>query len=89
MPPIAITASGMPSTTPTQNRRDIWRSSLSSGGAPAVGTMGSRAMPQMGQAPGWSLMTSGSIGQVYFVPGTARAAGVAAFWGMPAPAPPN
>jgi hypothetical protein len=35
------------------------------------GTMGSRAMPQIGQLPGSSRTISGCIGQVYCVPGWA------------------
>jgi len=77
---MAITASGMPSATLLQKRRDICRSSLSSAGSPAVGTIGSSAMPQMGHTPGESRTISGCMGQVYFVPaialgGAARTAG--------------
>jgi hypothetical protein len=42
-------------------------------------------MPHLGQAPGWSWRTSGSIGQTYIVPGGAAggssASGLRYFWG--------
>ena len=51
--------------------------STSSGFGPSstVTNSGSSAMPQIGQAPGSSLTTSGSIGQIHFVPGGASVAG--------------
>ena len=53
---------------PTQKRR---LKSISSGLGPSspVGTpMGSSAMPQIGQDPGWLRTISGCMGQVYCVP---------------------
>ena len=66
-PPISSTRVAKPSGAPTHKRR---RKSTSSGLGPAsaVGIMGSRAMPQIGQSPGASRTISGSIGHVYFTP---------------------
>src|SRR5258708_2442925 len=60
---IAIAKSGSDSAAPTQNRRVM---SASSGlrSAPAAGIIGSSAMPQIGQLPRASRITSGCIGQV-------------------------
>ncbi len=52
------------------------RSSESSAG-PAVGVIGSRAVPHSGHVPGPSCTIWGSIGQVYVVPGGAGVAGAA------------
>ena len=62
-----MTSSGNDSTTPTQKRRVI---SASSGlpASPAVGVIGSSAMPQIGQLPGPSRTISGCIGQVHSAP---------------------
>jgi hypothetical protein len=46
--------------------------SVSSSEGSSEGTIGSSAMPQIGQAPGASRMISGCIGQVYCTPGCAR-----------------
>ncbi len=62
--PMAMTTSGAVSTKLIQNRRVMSRSSGSSSSS-AVTVSGSRAMPQIGQLPGRSLMTCGCIGQVY------------------------
>ena len=72
MSPIVKRNTGAPSATPIQKRRVM---STSSGFAASVrsATRGSRAIPQIGQAPGLSLSTSGSIGQTY-----ARATGTVA-----------
>ena len=68
---IAMTSSGADRTTPTQKRRDI---SASSGlpSSPAVGVIGSSAMPQIGQLPGPSRTISGCIGQVHMRPRRSR-----------------
>jgi hypothetical protein len=54
-----------------------WKST-SSGFASSsrLGSSGSSAMPHLGQVPGWSCRTSGSIGQVYQVPAGAEGGGV-------------
>ena len=62
--PIAKTTTGMDSATPTQKRRVMSRSS-SDGPVSAVTMTGSRAMPQIGHAPGPGCRISGCIGQVY------------------------
>src|SRR6185503_3514182 len=62
------TNTGIVRTTATQNRRDMSRSSGFSSSS-RVTTSGSRAIPQIGQLPGWSRMISGCIGQVSFFPG--------------------
>ncbi len=49
-PAMLMARSGTESTTPTQNRRVIERSSGFSGSS-ALGIIGSRAMPQIGQLP--------------------------------------
>src|SRR5580704_16876996 len=66
MLPIAITSSGLVSTTPTQNLRVM---SISSEFSPvsAVTVRGSSVMPQMGHDPGASRTISGCMGQVYWV----------------------
>ncbi len=46
---------------------------------PAVGVIGSSAMPHRGQVPGPTCRISGCIGQVYFAPGT-TGGGSAAPW---------
>ena len=66
MLPIAIASSGAVSTTPTQKRRVMSRSSGFSSCA-AVTVRGSSAMPQMGQCPGSGRTISGCMGQVYSV----------------------
>ena len=66
MLPIAIASSGAVSTTPTQNRRVMSRSSGFSSAA-AVTVRGSSAMPQIGHDPGSGRTISGCIGQVYSV----------------------
>src|ERR1700730_11714888 len=63
---IEMSIRGSVSPTLTQKRRVISRSSGSGSAAIAV-TRGCRAIPQIGQAPGWSLTISGSIGQKYSV----------------------
>ena len=63
---IAIAMSGAVSTTPTQNRRVMSRSSGFSCST-AVTVRGSRAMPQIGHEPGWLRTISGCMGQVYSV----------------------
>src|SRR5262245_54027133 len=62
-----------------QKRRDI--DTYSSLGASSAAIMvGSSAMPHSGHAPGFSLSTSGCIGQVYFAPaGTIRGRAFAAW----------
>ena len=81
MAPIEISSSGPLSAALQRKRRDMSASSgLSS--ASKVGSIGSSAMPQSGQAAGPSSMTSGCIGQVQRVawPG---------FAGAEAPYPPS
>src|SRR5579871_1010428 len=63
IPAIASAISGTVSAALTQNLRDMSRSSGFSSG-PAPGRRGSSAIPQIGQAPGRSLCTSGCIGQI-------------------------
>ena len=67
---MAPMTSGPLSATLTSRRRDM---SMSSGFGPSstVTVRGSKAMPQMGQDPGWSCTISGCIGQVYSAPATA------------------
>ena len=67
-PPIAIVRSGTESTAATHKRCVMWRNSGFSGASPAVGVIGSSAMPQIGQAPGPSRTISGCIGQVHCTP---------------------
>src|SRR6516164_4062348 len=63
---IETATNGNARTTLTQKRRLIIRSSaFSSGPGSDVNIRGSRAIPQIGHAPGLSLTTSGSIGQMY------------------------
>src|SRR5579859_373548 len=64
---------GSARTALTQKRRLIMRNSVSSSGAASSDKVrGSSAMPQIGHAPGLSLTTSGSIGQMYStLPGAA------------------
>src|SRR5260370_10732425 len=63
---IETVTNGNASTTLTQKRRVMDASSaFSSGAASSVRVRGSSAMPQIGHAPGLSLSTSGSIGQMY------------------------
>ncbi len=57
-------SSGSDSTTPTQNRRVMSRSSGLTASAP-VGVIGSKAMPQIGQEPGSVRMICGCMGQVH------------------------
>ena len=52
----------------TPKRRFMSASSPPSGSSSADGDSGSRAIPQIGQAPGPSWITWGCIGQVYFEP---------------------
>ena len=67
--PIASRNNGPDSTAPTQNRRVISTSS-GFGASVRVGSAGSSAMPQIGQAPGASRRICGCIGQVQMVPAT-------------------
>ena len=62
-PPIASASNGTDSAAATQKRRVM---SVSSGlpSPSALGAIGSKAMPQIGQAPGLSRTISGCIGQV-------------------------
>src|SRR5205085_6599070 len=61
---IANKKTGKVRTAPIQSRRVMSLSSESSSGLAAEIVFGSRAIPQMGQAPGLSLSISGCIGQV-------------------------
>ena len=70
---MAMASSGTDSTTPTQNRRVMSRSS-GLPASPAAGVIGSSAMPQIGQLPGSSRTISGCIGQVHSVARSRRAA---------------
>ncbi len=72
-PPISIATSGTASAALAQKRRVM---SLSSGfSAGAAASIGSSAMPQIGQGPGFSARTSGCMGQVQSVPSGAGAGG--------------
>ncbi len=64
MSAIASTTSGTVAAALIHNRRCICRSSGL--GASGATSRGSRAMPQIGQAPGPSRTTSGCIGHVHF-----------------------
>src|SRR5580704_3227355 len=66
--PIASINTGSVRSAPIQNRRVRSSSSLFSS-VPALGATGSSAIPQIGQAPALSEITSGCIGQVYFPAG--------------------
>jgi hypothetical protein len=70
-PSIANASSGTDSASPTQNRRVMSASSGFGASPPAMGCIGSSAMPQIGQEPGASRITSGCIGQVHGPPGAA------------------
>ncbi len=72
--PMESTSKGALRATPVQNRRVMLRNSESSSSC-AMPTMarGSKAMPQMGQVPGLSLLISGCIGQVYSTASGSRA----------------
>ncbi len=69
---MASARTGTVRTALTQRRRVMSRSSGFSSSS-TVTVRGSRAMPQIGQPPGWSRTISGCIGQVYstLVAGTA------------------
>jgi hypothetical protein len=71
-PPIAIASNGTESAAATQKRRVMSRSS-GFAASPAVGIIGSSAMPQIGQEPGISRTICGCIGQVHSVPAAANA----------------
>jgi hypothetical protein len=80
---IAKANTGNPTMTLTQNRRVI---SANSGFGPSstCAIRGSSAMPQIGQGPGRSLSTSGSIGQMYSIlapRGVTGGAGDGRWWG--------
>src|SRR5690606_16643157 len=77
-PPISMTSRGNDSTTPNTKRRFMSRSS-GLGPSPALGVIGSRAMPQIGQAPGPSRTISGCMGQVHLAP----AGAVGGAWTVP------
>src|SRR5215469_17430575 len=77
---MAMTISGTVSARLIQNLRLISRSSGLSSRA-TVMVRGSRAMPQIGQAPGRGRTTSGCIGQVYSV--IAAAVGISDSKAMP------
>ena len=62
-PPMSSSSRGKASAAPTQSRR-IMSASSWFGGASAVISRGSSAMPQIGQLPGPTRRISGSIGQV-------------------------
>jgi hypothetical protein len=69
MPPpimsaIAMRKTGAPNTSASQKRR-VMSTSSGFGASSSVTTRGSSAIPQIGQAPGWSRTISGCIGQVY------------------------
>src|SRR5580692_2364601 len=66
MLPMAMAISGAVKARLTQKRRDMSRSSGFSW-ADAVTVRGSRAIPQIGQAPGAGRTISGCMGQVYSV----------------------
>ena len=63
---IAIATTGTASASPTQSRRVMFSSSGFACSA-SVMVRGSRAMPQIGQAPGPGRTTSGCIGQTHSV----------------------
>ena len=63
MPVITRISSGSDSAAATQKRRVMSRNSGLSATS-AVGISGSSAMPQIGQSPGLSARTSGSMGQI-------------------------
>ena len=63
---IATATSGTVRTRPTQNRRDMSRSSGLASSA-SVTCRGSRAMPQIGHAPGAVRTISGCMGQTHSV----------------------
>ena len=62
-PPMAMTKTGIVKIAAIQNRRVM---SISSGFSlgPAMISAGSSAMPQLGQAAGFGLQTSGHMGQI-------------------------
>src|ERR1700675_2171589 len=88
-PNIAISRTGKESAALTQNRS---RMELYSGSAStsAKASIGSRAMPQIGQEPGPSWTISGCIGQVYrassFAVPTGSGTGETFARGLPGPA---
>ena len=67
-PSIVIASSASDSGTEIQNRRAMSRYSRIVVSSSAVGTIGSRCMPQIGQRPGLSRTISGCIGHVYWAP---------------------
>src|SRR3954470_3937844 len=71
---MAIRKTGAPSTMPIFIRR-VMSTSSGLGASDSVGTIGSSALPHLGQAPGRALMTSGCIGHVYRGPGAGDGAG--------------
>ncbi len=77
MSAIASRKTGRLRTSPTQKRRLM---SVNSGFGPSSTVRGSRAMPHFGQLPGWSLITSGCMGQTY---STRSAGGPAGSRAMP------
>jgi len=62
---IAMTSSGNDNATPTAKRRVMSRSS-GLAASPAAGSLGSSAMPQIGQEPGAARTICGCIGQVHW-----------------------
>ncbi len=75
---MAMKSNGALSTALTQNRRAMWRNSVSSSCAPASGT---NAMPHFGHDPGFGLRISGCIGHVYSV--VADATGITGISAIP------
>ncbi len=64
--PMPTITSGAVSAAAVKKRRRIRASSTSSVAVSAgLATRGSRCMPHFGQSPGWSLTTSGCMGQVH------------------------
>ena len=63
-PPISSRTTGIVNATPIQNRR-VMSSSSALGPVSAVTMTGSRAIPQIGHAPGPGWRICGCIGQVY------------------------
>ena len=80
VPPVAMSAivgdeyRHRSSAAATQNRR-VMSTSSGLGPVSSVMSVGSRAMPQIGQAPGPSRTISGCMGQVYWTAWPSRTAG--------------
>ncbi len=75
MLPMLTTSSGTVRMDPTQSRLIRSADSACESSSPE-GIIGSSIIPHLGQAPGWSCTTSGSIGQMYFAPGISVGGGL-------------